>query len=128
MADTKRTLSALQALFADNTTKQISPQKLRDFLVSAYGSGYVTAVTGTPYSVGADDDVLLINVASASTVNLPAAASNQHRLLYIKNLTINTVTVDGNASETIDGQLTQVIKDQYTCMLMACDGSNWYIL
>ena len=37
MTDTERTLSELQALFADNTARGISPQDLRDFLVSIYG-------------------------------------------------------------------------------------------
>ena len=34
MADTQRTRAALRALFADNVTGQISPQDLRDFLVT----------------------------------------------------------------------------------------------
>ena len=41
MADTQRKLADLQTLLADNTTKQISPQDLRDALVTtlgAYGS------------------------------------------------------------------------------------------
>lgn len=37
MVDTVRTLAALQALFADNVIEDISPQDLRDFLVSALG-------------------------------------------------------------------------------------------
>lgn len=49
MADTPRSLSALQALLADNTSGDISPQDIRDFLVSSlgvYGSIYcVDAVT-----------------------------------------------------------------------------------
>lgn len=36
MADTARTLAALQTLFADNTSGDISAQDLRDFLVSTY--------------------------------------------------------------------------------------------
>jgi len=36
MPDTKRTLSALQALLADNTAGNITPQHVRDFLVSAF--------------------------------------------------------------------------------------------
>ncbi len=57
-ADTQRSLSALQGLLADNTTGDISPQDLRDFLVSSqggFGSIYVnggstaqTGITGTP--------------------------------------------------------------------------------
>lgn len=35
MTDTPRTLTQLQALFADNTTENISAQDLRDFVVSA---------------------------------------------------------------------------------------------
>ena len=37
MVDTVRTLAQLQALLADNETGNISPQDLRDFLVSALG-------------------------------------------------------------------------------------------
>lgn len=38
MVDTKRTLAALQTLLADNTTGDISPQDVRDMLVSLWGS------------------------------------------------------------------------------------------
>ena len=36
MVDTVRTLAALQTLLADNTAQDISPQDMRDFLVSVY--------------------------------------------------------------------------------------------
>jgi hypothetical protein len=45
MADTARSLSDLQALLADNATGDISPQDLRDFLVTSlgvYGGIYVS--------------------------------------------------------------------------------------
>lgn len=57
MADTVRILSALQTLLADNATREISPQDIRDFLVSAVpstrtasfaaNSGTATIVSGT---------------------------------------------------------------------------------
>ena len=37
MADTPRSLANLQTLLADNASKQISPQDLRDFLVTSLG-------------------------------------------------------------------------------------------
>ena len=43
MADTQRTRSALQTLFADNVTGQISAQDLRDFLVTAMQEEFVNA-------------------------------------------------------------------------------------
>lgn len=49
MADTIRTLSALQTLLANNTAGDISAQDVRDFLVSAFGtwSSYTPAWTST---------------------------------------------------------------------------------
>lgn len=44
MADAARTLAALQALLADNTTGDASPQDIRDFLLSVL-SGYGTIST-----------------------------------------------------------------------------------
>jgi hypothetical protein len=41
MADTQRTRAALQALLADNVTGQISPQDLRDFLVTVMNPEFV---------------------------------------------------------------------------------------
>jgi hypothetical protein len=49
MADTARTISALQTLLADNTSRQISPQDLRDFLVSTLN----IEETGTQTMAGA---------------------------------------------------------------------------
>lgn len=54
MADTIRTLAALQAILPDNTSQQISPQDARDFLVSALGVFAQVYTQGgvTGYSVG----------------------------------------------------------------------------
>lgn len=54
MADTERTLSALQTLLADNTSGAISAQDLRDFLVSAaprVASYYISSSSATTISV-----------------------------------------------------------------------------
>jgi hypothetical protein len=50
MVDTVRTLTALQTLLGDNLTGAISPQDLRDMLVSltpAYGSMYISTPAAT---------------------------------------------------------------------------------
>ncbi len=61
MADTQRTLTAILALLADNTTGDISPQDLRDTIVSilgGYGAIYLhggstaqTSISATPAKV-----------------------------------------------------------------------------
>jgi hypothetical protein len=40
---------------------------------------------------------------------------------------INAVTIDGNGSETIDGGLTAVINNQYECVSVMNNGTNWEI-
>ena len=50
MADTSRSVAALQVLFADNVAEEISPQDLRDFLVSVapmHGELSITATAET---------------------------------------------------------------------------------
>ena len=70
MADTKRTQTAVLALLADNVTGDISPQDLRDSVVSGranQGQGWAfytegTAVTqGTAQAISADTRTLLLN-------------------------------------------------------------------
>ena len=63
------------------------------------------------------------------TVTLPAAADNTHRTYTIKKVdsSANTVIIDGNASETIDGGLTATLTVQYEAVCIACDGSNWWV-
>lgn len=91
MADTRRTLSAILALLADNTSGDISPQDLRDAILSAspeYGALYVTSAAattlagastwtkaaGTTASIGASTNVTVstsnrITWGGAATVN-----------------------------------------------------------
>lgn len=52
MADTSRTLAALQTLLADNTSNAISPQDIRDFLVSAMGGYGMISTTGASTAQG----------------------------------------------------------------------------
>ena len=68
--------------------------------------------------------------AGATTVNLPAAASSANRIINIKKIdaSANTVTVDGNGAETIDGGATAVLTVQWECITIMCDGAQWLIL
>jgi hypothetical protein len=83
--------------------------------------------TTTPYTVAAGVYMLINNVSSAATVNLPAVASHDGRMLVIKNIASDNVTVDGNASELIDGSETQTLA-QWDSITLYCDGTAWYII
>lgn len=81
MADTKRTLPELQALLADNTAGDISPQDLRDMLVSimgVYGSIVITAgVTGQTIASGVAEQMTEWTTDGISSGCTPAFASDQ---------------------------------------------------
>lgn len=70
MVDTVRTVSAALALLADNTTGDISPQDLRDAIVSAPATGWAQYsdgqyTSGSPFSISANTDTVLPNNKAA---------------------------------------------------------------
>lgn len=89
------------------------------------------SITGN-VTLATTDQVVVVDATSAAvTVTLPAVAGMPAGTWYaIKktDATGNTVTVDANASETIDGATTQVITGRYTTLTIVSDGSSWHIV
>lgn len=86
MVDTQRTLSALQTLFADNTSGDISPQDLRDFLVSAEPDR-AEMYWSTPAATTTSDTGTYYKAAGTTTLQTSPAAVNftmpaNNRLTY----------------------------------------------
>jgi hypothetical protein len=79
-----------------------------------------------------DNDYLILANATAGniTLNLPAVAGNLGALVVVKktDASVNTVTIDPNAAETIDGTATKVLSAQYEKITIACDGTTWWIV
>ena len=91
----------------------------------------LTTVAKTATYTAAADDIILCNAAGgAISINLPAVASSAGQVYTIKKTDSggNAVTVDGNASETIDGATTKALASQYKYVTVACDGSVWWII
>ena len=93
-------------------------------------SATTTSVTSTTYTTLATDKYILANNASGVTITLLAAATAGDGFeLIIKNVgSSGSITIDGNASETIDGGLTAILTTQYESITIVCDGSNWHII
>lgn len=90
----------------------------------------IVAKTGA-YTAASGDFVILCDASGgAFTVTLPAASGIARKIYHVKKTDSsgNAVTVDGNASETIDGGTTAVLSAQYESIKIICDGSNWHIL
>ncbi len=64
------------------------------------------------------------------TLTLPAAASSGDRRYEIKRIdsSSNDVTIDGNGAETIDGETTVTLDDQWQTLRIMCDGATWGVM
>lgn len=74
---------------------------------------------------------VLVDASGANrTITLPAASSSAGRIYNVKKIdsSANTVTIDGNASETIDGATTQVLTIQWQSAQLQCNGTAWFMV
>lgn len=87
MADTRRTLAALQALLANNTSGDISAQDIRDFLVSAYRVVQVVNVQSGAVATGSTvipfDDTIPQNTEGDEYLTLAITPLDAANLLRI---------------------------------------------
>lgn len=89
-----------------------------------------TTVTAAGSVTAALNQLLLVSVAAgAVTVNLPAGhvAGNRIRVKLTTAAT-NTCTIDANSTETIDGQLTLVMSNDYEWVDLVSNGTSWFQL
>jgi hypothetical protein len=121
---------------ADNTTGGISASDHRTVennLLDGIWKRVSSAIdnTDSPYTVNLSNTQILLAdpTSGAITVNLPAVTSSTGAILTVKNIgTTNAVTLDGNASETIDGATTKALSTQYDVVTVFCDGTEWHII
>jgi hypothetical protein len=83
----------------------------------------------TAYTAAIGDDIVLCDATGAAfTVTLPAAATSSGMVVAVKKIdaSANAITIDANASETIDGVTTKQLVSQWQSLTIACDGSAWF--
>lgn len=109
----------------------VTTAKINDGAVT--GSKRVLTVTAktTTYTATASDEFIACDTSGGAwTLTLPAAASSSGKVYKIKKTSndFTALTIDGNASETIDGATTTTLNTQYEQLEIVCDGSNWHIV
>lgn len=102
-------------------------------IVNLYLPIVVLSKTADYTAVRADDRTLLAVSAStaSNTVTLPAVASiNNGFTLTIKKTdsSTNTVTINGNVNETIDGALTKVLSKQNQSISIVSNRIEWFVI
>lgn len=102
-----------------------------DQILDASNLAFSYNSSSTSQSLTAVDgiNVQLINAASgAITVTLPTAVDNNACFIIKKtDSSTNVVTVDASSSETIDGDLTYKLNDQYNYVEIVSNGTNWVV-
>lgn len=88
-----------------------------------------TSKTTTYTATTADELILADTSGGAWTLTLYAASGNGGRRLKVIKTTsdVNSLTIDGNALETINGSATTSINTQYEAIVLYCDGTNWLV-
>ena len=96
-------------------------------IANSFTRTITTYSTAQTLSVTVDD---IVKVSGNTTLTLPAAASSSGVEFTIKKTDSNatTVTLDGNASEEIDGDTTFSITEQYASYTLVCDGTGWIVI
>ena len=131
MADTVRTLTALQALLANNSSRAISEQDVRDALYSALGVVPYVAKTAN-YTATENDEFIAVATSSGDiTITLPAVATTRAgKRFCIKKTDANAhdVVIDPNSTETIDGSSSSLhITAQYEAIVIVSSASAWLV-
>ena len=101
-------------------------RRFGDVVTAGLNVGYRTVTTTT--TVANTDHTIFANAAGgAFSINLPAAGPNAGRLLAVVKVDSsgNAATLDGNASETINGATTLALTTQWERAMIQSDGSNW---
>lgn len=86
-----------------------------------------TAVATANYTMGASDFAVL--ASGAIKVTLPPASTATGMIVFIKNTSTSTVTIDRSGTDTIEGATSKKLKKQYDSLQLISNGTNeWFVL
>lgn len=101
--------------------------------INRAADGYLSNVVAinANYATNYSDTVILADATAGNiTVTLkPANEMTQKRIVILKtDASANTVTIDADGSETINGALTNVLSTQYAKVELTAYNGAWYII
>lgn len=98
--------------------------------VTASGELEILDNDGVAHPITVSVIVLVDTTTGAIIINLPEASTMTGRTITIKKIDSaqNNVTLDAFGSQTIDGDLTKLLTQQYESLTIISDGDNWHII
>lgn len=118
--------SILTSILGTDTTYEAFITKVNNLIAYRHTLDNVNKTAS--YTAALTDALAVVDASSgAVTITLPAAASSTNAtLLFLAKDVTNAITIDANASETINGQLTLVMRNKYELVTLWCDGTSWW--
>ena len=86
------------------------------------------ATKTSAYTAATEEYLFCDATSGAFSITLPAVSAGLQYTIKKTDSSANLVTIDGNASEEIDGELTQVLTTQYDVITIVSDGTSWMTL
>ena len=83
------------------------------------------------YTMTTDDRTVLVDSSTGTiTITLPAVGAElkKYRFQVVKLESANTVIIDPNADELINGETTLTMTEQWESVDVECDGTQFYIV
>lgn len=105
---------------ASAVTKAKLATAARDPTTQSKSADFTAALTVDNYYVDTSG-------ATVTATLTAAASSDGHEFTFTKTSGSNTLVIDGNASETINGAATLTLYEQYETVTIYCEGTTWYI-
>jgi hypothetical protein len=122
------TLPSEKGTLLDHTEMEKNLTDLRDAVNVARLE--TVQVNSASFNAGGKQVILANASAASQTINLPVSAVSLDVVYVIKKVdaTVNTVTVQADGVETIDGSNTHVLTTQNERIYIICDGTQWHII
>jgi hypothetical protein len=113
----------------DREGRETSPELTAWRLIWAFGEPPAVVQVDAGYTVGREEDVLLLDLLADGSIQLPAAADRQGRPLIVKRAAGSAVpTLDTAGAETIDGAASLVPVEGEAITLIADKASGGYLV
>lgn len=126
MADEIRTKAQLLALFADNVTQNISPQDVRDFVLS---NNVQLVQTETAPAILVDETDFFLADPGCTDLQLTQLAGYGDRSLSVSNASGGDLVLAAAPFETLGGELTLTLPDgAFAIIGSEAAGTDWQIL
>jgi len=95
------------------------------------GMALATTTETLNYNAKASDSLIIMDINTSRTLQLPNAIGNKGRVYIVKNIGTSTRTVTVSSvigGQTIDGAASDVISGNYLVRTYISDNSNWFTI